>query len=70
VAIGDGVLGVCLFMLSGLLLLGGLLMLLSWVTATAPLRMPQSCSEFDLCAAPVANGNESVWADGPLTMTP
>jgi hypothetical protein len=66
-AFNDGILAVCLFVLSGLVLLGSLLMLLSWVTATLPPRVLQSCSEFDLCAAPAAHGNESLWVDDPRT---
>jgi len=67
VAFGDGMLVVCLFVLGGLILLGSLLILLSWVTVTVPRRVPKSCSEFELCAAPATDGNESSWADDPLT---
>ena len=38
VAFGDGVLVVCLFAVAGLVLLGSLFMLLSWVTVTVPAR--------------------------------
>ena len=67
VAFGDGMLVVCLFVLGGLVLLGSLLILLSLVTVTVPRRVPKSCSEFELCAAPATDGNESSWADDPLT---
>jgi hypothetical protein len=67
VAFGDGMLVVCLFVLGGLLLLVCLLMLLSWVTVTAPPRVLKSCSEFERCVAPGTDGNESLWADDPLT---
>jgi hypothetical protein len=67
VAFGDGILVVCLFALGGLLLLGSLLMLLSWVTVTVPPRELKSCSEFERCVAPATDGNESLWADDPLT---
>jgi hypothetical protein len=67
VAFGDGMLVVCLFVLGGLILLGSLLILLSWVTVTVPRRVPKSCYEFELCAAPATDGNESSWADDPLT---
>jgi hypothetical protein len=67
VAFGDGILVVCLFVLGGLLLLSSLLMLLSWVTVTVPPRVLKSCSEFERCVAPASDGNESLWADDPLT---
>jgi len=66
-AFGDGILVVCLFALGGLLLLGSVLMLLSWVTVTVPTRELKSCSEFERCVAPATDGNESSWADDALT---
>jgi hypothetical protein len=43
------------------------LMLLAWTTAALPPRMLDFCPEFDLCAAPAADGNESLWLDDPRT---
>jgi hypothetical protein len=67
VAFDDGILFVCLFVFAGLVVLGGMLMLLFWATAALPPRMLDSCPEFDLCAAPAADGNESLWVDDPRT---
>lgn len=69
-AIDDGLLIVCLFVFVGLVLLGSVLMLLVWTTAALPPRMFDSCPEFDLCAAPVADGVESLWVDDPRTDEP
>jgi hypothetical protein len=43
------------------------LMLLFRATATLPPSMLRSCPEFDLCAAPAPDGNESLSVDDPLT---
>ena len=67
VAFDDGALFVCLFVFAGLVVLGGVLMLLFWATATLPPRMLDSCPEFDLCSAPVADGNEYFGVDDPRT---
>ena len=67
VAFDDGILFVCLFVLVGLVVLGSVLMLLFRATVTHPPRMLDSCPEFDLCAAPAADGNESLWVDDPRT---
>jgi hypothetical protein len=64
-AFGDGVLVVCLFVVAGLILLGSLLMLLSRVTVSVPATELKSCSEFERCVAPAADGNESLWPDDP-----
>jgi len=60
----------CLFVFVGLVVLGSVLMLLFRATATLPPRMLDSCPEFDLCAAPAADGNESLWVDDPRTDEP
>jgi hypothetical protein len=66
VAFDDEVVGVCLFLLGGLVVLSSVMMLLSWATATLPPpRMLKSCPEFELCAAPTADGSEPLWADDP-----
>jgi hypothetical protein len=62
----DGVFVVCLFVIAGLILLGSLLMLLSWVTVTVPARELKPCSDFEDCAAPTTDANESLWADDAL----
>jgi len=67
VAFDDGILFVCLFVFVGLLVLGSVLMLLSWTAATLPPSMLRSCPEFDLCGAPPHDGNESLSVDDPLT---
>ena len=73
VSFDDGIFPVCLFVLSGLILLGGLFMLLSWITVTVPARQLKSCSEFERCVAPAAEMNEPLWVDDPpadrLTIT-
>jgi hypothetical protein len=66
VTFDDEVVGVCLFLLGGLVVLSSVMMLLSWATATLPPpRMLESCPAFELCAAPTADGSEPVWADDP-----
>jgi hypothetical protein len=70
VALEDGILVVCLVVLVGLVVLGGVLILLSWVTATLPPSMLTSCPEFDGCVGEAPDGNESLWVDDPLTDGP
>jgi hypothetical protein len=70
VALDDGILVVCLVVLVGLVVLGGVLILLSWTTATLPPSMLTSCPEFDGCVAAAPDGNESLWVDDPLTDGP
>ena len=82
VAFEHGILFVCLFAFIGLVVLGSVLMLLFWATATLPPpRMLKSCPEFEqfdealsrlaqFCAAPTAKGNESLWGDDPRTDEP
>ena len=67
VAFEDGILFVCLFAFIGLVVLGSVLMLLFWATATFPPSMVRSCPEFDLCGAQALDGNESLSVDDPLT---
>jgi hypothetical protein len=70
VAFGDEVLGVFLFVVAGLILLGGLLMLLSWVSVTFPARDLRSCSDFEGCVAPATDADESLWAEDPMADRP
>src|SRR6266704_5747929 len=44
-AFGDGVLAACLLALVGIVVIGGLLMLFSWVTATLPTSQLIACPE-------------------------
>jgi len=67
VAFEHGILFVCLFAFIGLVVLGSVLMLLFWATATLTPSMVRSCPEFDLCGAPAPDGNESLSVDDPLT---
>ena len=73
VAFDAGILPLCLFVLSGLVLLGGLFMLLWWVTVSVPATGLKSCSELERCVDRAADGNESSWQDDPpadrLTIT-
>lgn len=70
VALDDGILVVCLVVLVGLVVLGGVLILLSSVTATLPPSMLTSCPELDRCVARAPDGNEALWGDDPLTDGP
>jgi hypothetical protein len=70
VALDDGILVVCLVVLVGLVVLGSVLILLSWVTATLPSSMLRSCPEFDGCVSAVPDGNEFFWVDDPLSDAP
>jgi hypothetical protein len=67
IAFDDGLLVVCLCVLAGLVVLGGALLLLSWVTATLPPRMLMSCSEYHSCVAPEPDMNQVLWVDDSLT---
>jgi hypothetical protein len=67
ITFNDGIVCVCFLVLVGLVVLGSLLMLLSWVTATLPPSMLRSCPEFDVCGPPVLDRNESLSVDDPLT---
>jgi hypothetical protein len=62
----DGLLAVCLLTLSGLILLGGLIICLSWVAAALPPRVSEPCPESERCVTRSADGDESVWADDAL----
>jgi hypothetical protein len=67
ITFNDGIVSVCFLVLIGLVVLGSLLMLLSWVTATLPPSMLRSCPEVDVCGPPALDGNESLSVDDPLT---
>lgn len=67
VAFDDGMLVVCLFVLVGLVVLVGVLILLAGVTATLPPSTRTSCPDSDLCVALAPDRNEVLWVDDPLT---
>jgi len=73
-AFGDGVLAVCFFVLVGVAVLGGLLILFSWVTATLPMSQIFACPEFDGCGVSTPDQNQAVGVEDPrindATMTP
>ena len=61
---------VCFLVLIGIVVLGGALMLLAWITATVPLSPRIACSEVDHCATTASDKNEAVlvdddWVYGP-----
>ena len=64
---------VCVFVFGGLLVLGGVVMLLSLVTATRPPSTFNSRPQFDVYPAPASDGNELRVDDsrtGQPSMTP
>ena len=66
----DIVVVVCFLALIGIVVLGGALTLLSWITATVPVSPRIACSEVDGCAATTSDDNEPVlvdddWVYGP-----
>jgi hypothetical protein len=67
ITVNDGIVCICFFVLVGVVVLGSLLMLLSWVTAALPPSMLRSCPEFDVCGPPALDGNESLSVDDPVT---
>jgi hypothetical protein len=69
-AFDDGILAVCLFVVAGLVVLGGVLMLFYWVTATLPSSRLMSCPEVDSCVAPAPDRNQALWVDDSLTDGP
>jgi len=64
-AFGEGVLAVCCLALVGAALLGGLLILFSWVTATLPMSQMIACPEFDGCVAPTPEQDQAVEVGDP-----
>jgi hypothetical protein len=59
----DGVLAVCFLSLIGVVVLGGFLMLFSWVVATLPTRPMSACPQFDGCVVPAADEGQAKGAD-------
>ncbi len=66
----DGVLFVCLLMLVGVVILGGLLMLFYSVAVTLPPRLIIACPEFDGCPASEPPSGQAVWMDDHLLNGP
>jgi hypothetical protein len=54
---------VCFVALIAVVVLGGALMLLSWITATVPASPPIVCPELDGCTVPASDANEAVVVD-------
>jgi len=73
-AFGEGVLAVCCLALVGVALLGGLLILFAWVTATLPMSQMIACPEFEGCVVPPPEQDQAVGVGDPrideLKMTP
>jgi hypothetical protein len=59
----DGVVVVCFLALVGLVVLGGLLMLLSWITTTLPVNARIACPDLPACVAPAPDGTQSIPGD-------
>ena len=62
---------VCFLALIALVVLGGAVMLLSWVTATLPVSPRIACPKFDSCVVPGPDENPAVLvddhrSDGPM----
>ena len=64
-ALGEGVLAVCVLALVGVAVLGGLLILLSWVTTTLPMNQILACPEFDGCVVPTPDQDQAVGVGDP-----
>jgi hypothetical protein len=67
---GDGVLAVCFLAIVGLVVLGGVLMLFSWVTATLPRDPISVCREFDGCVMPTPDEGQAIGGDDPRIDAP
>jgi hypothetical protein len=61
--VDEVVLAVCFLAVVGVVLLGGLLMLFTWVTATLPTSPMAVCTELDGCVMPTPNENQPGWTD-------
>jgi len=56
--------------LAGLVVLGGVLLILSWVTVTFPPRMLMPCSGYASCVGSEPDVNQVLWVDDSLTDGP
>ena len=61
--IDDGIVVVCFLALVGVVVLGGLLMLLSWVSTTLPVNARIACPHLPACEASAPDGTQSVLGD-------
>jgi hypothetical protein len=68
--VDDVVPAVCFLALVGVVVLGGLLMLFSWVTTALPTRSVIACHEFDGCAISSPDEDQRVWPIEPQTQEP
>lgn len=69
-AFDEGVVAICFLVLVGVVVLGAILMLFSWVTTTLPTSPMVMCPAFDGCVTPIPDENQAVWVgdsaiDGP-----
>jgi hypothetical protein len=62
---GDAVVGLCIVAILGATVLGGVLMLFSWVTVMLPSRPAIACPEFDGCPMPTPHEDQAGWVDNP-----
>src|SRR5918995_6990407 len=60
ISFDDVVVVLCFFALIGIVLVGGEVMLLSWVAATLPVSPRTACPEFDGCVVPGPDENPAV----------
>ena len=63
VSFDDVVIVLCFLALIGIVVVGGVVMLLSWVSATLPVSSRIACPEFDGCVVPSRDENSAVLAD-------
>ena len=68
-AFADAVLLVCVLVFGGLLVLGSVVMLLSFVTAAPPPSTVNTRPQLDIYPAPAGAGND-LWVDDPRTGQP
>jgi hypothetical protein len=60
---GDVIVVVCFLAIIGIVVIGGVVMLFSWVTATFPVSPRVACPEFHGCVVPGPDENEAVSVD-------
>ena len=62
----DGIVVVCFLALVGVVVIGGLFMLLSWITTTLPANTRIACPQQPTCEASASDGGQSILGnDGP-----
>jgi hypothetical protein len=66
ITFNDGIVVVCFLALVGVVVVGGLFMLLSWITTTLPANTRIACPHSRACEALASDGRQSVLGDdGP-----